>query len=389
MSLNPPIDLEALQERILASAPRYFPELEEPFAIELRRSRELETSWIHEFAINTASSSKSIVAKVRGIADRHRQGEWARMVPVAPLEDRLRCEFETLNAIHAHFSALSDDRFGSVRAYEMMPDISVMIMSHASAPSLHELASTPAASDLLPCIRNAGAWLREFHNMPPPPHIIDHALEPGAVAKSVERSCEFLATQVGGKEFFRAVSARCSTLVAEILPSAPQPRIAHADFWMGNVLVDDNGRITVIDTPGVWRGSVYNDLSYFLYTLDPPLSPFRTRLGSGRLKIADCRGAFLAGYFGDNVPHAAIALYELQLLLFIWARQAATATFKGPGQLRFRTKLIVKNPLFRRAVNRRLELAESAAKGSYRAPVNHRASDRGRHTDDVYIRSRR
>lgn len=364
MDLNPSTDLDALQKRLLTSAPRYFPELEGPFAIELLRTRELATSWIHEFAITTASGSRKVVAKVRGIADRRREGEWARMVPVAPLEDRLQCEFDTINAIHAHFTALSDDRFGSVPAYEVMPDISVMIMAHASVPSLHELASTPAATDLLRCFRNAGAWLREYHNMPPPPHVIDHALEPRAVAESVERSSNFLASQVGSRDFFSNVNARCSALVAEFLPHAPEPRMAHADFWMGNVLVDDDARVTVIDTPGVWRGSIYNDLSYFLYTLDPPLSPFRTRLGSTRLKIADCRAAFLSSYFGDDVPHAEIALYELQLLLFIWARTAATASFDGPGQFLYRTKLKVKNPLYRRAANRLLEIAEVAATGT-------------------------
>ena len=374
MSLNPPINLDALQERILASAPRYFPELEGPFAIELLRTRELETSWIHELAINTASESRPIIAKVRGIADRHRQGEWARMVPVAPLEDRLRCEFDTINAIHAHFDALSDDRFGSVRAYEIMPDMSVMIMAHASAPSLYELASAPDAYDLLPVFRNAGAWLREFHNMPPLPHVIDHALEPGAVAKSVNRSSEFLSAQTGNRAYFRAVRDRCSALVAEVLPSAAQPRIAHADFWMGNVLVNDNARITVIDTPGVWRGAIYHDLSYFLYTLDPPIAPLAARFGSGRRIIAERRAAFLAGYFGDDVPYAAIALYELQLLLFVWARNAATASFKGPGQLRNRAKMIIKNPLYRRAVSRRLDIAERAAKGSDRARVPLEAS---------------
>lgn len=349
------------------SAPRYFPELEGPFTIELLRTRGLSTSWIHEFAFSTASSSRRVVAKVRGIADRHREGQWARQVPVAPLEDRLQFEFDTMHAIDAHFSALSDDRFGSIRVYEIMPDISVMTMAHASVPSLYELASTPAATDLLSSFRNTGAWLHEFHNMPPPPHTIDHALEPRAVAKSVERSSEFLASQVGGGDFFRAVSARCSSLVAEVLPHPPEPRIAHADFWMGNVFADDNSRITVIDTPGVWRGSIYHDLSYFLYTLDSPFSPFRTRLGSTRLKIADCGAAFLSGYFGDDVPYAAIALYELQLLLFIWARTAATASFNGPGQLRYRAKLIFKNPLFRRAVSRRLDFAERAAKG----PIEH------------------
>jgi aminoglycoside phosphotransferase (APT) family kinase protein len=367
MTLNPPIDLDALLERLLVSAPRYFPELEGPFAIELLRTRSLSTSWIHEFAFNTASSSRRVVAKVRGIADRHREGEWARQVPVAPLADRLQCEFDTMQAIDAHFSALADDRFGSVPVYELMPEISVMTMAHASIPSLHELASTPAATDLLSSFRNTGAWLREFHNMPPLPHTIDHALEPQAVAKSVERSSEFLASRVGSGDFFRALSARCGSLVAEVLPHPPEPKIAHADFWLGNVLADDKARITVIDTTGVWRGSIYNDLSYFLYTLDSPLSPFRTRLGSGRLKIADCRAAFLSGYFGDDVPHAAIALYELQLLLFIWSRITATASFKGAGQLRYRAKLMVKNPLFRRAVSRQLDLAENAAKG----PVEH------------------
>src|SRR5210317_1655582 len=142
MDLNPPIDLDALQERLLVSAPRYFPELEKPFAIELLRTRELPTSWIHEFAINTASSSRHIVVKVRGLADRHRAGEWARMVPVAPLEDRLQCEFDTMHAIDAHFSALADDRFGSVPVYEIMPEISAYAMAHASTPSLHDLVST-------------------------------------------------------------------------------------------------------------------------------------------------------------------------------------------------------------------------------------------------------
>jgi hypothetical protein len=132
---------------------------------------------------------------------------------------------------------------------------------------------------------------------------------------------------------------------------------------LGNVLVDENARVTVIDTIGAWRGPIYNDLSYFLYQLDSPLLPLRRKRGFRGPEIAQCRAEFVAGYFGgDAVPHAAIALFELRLLLQLWARTAATARYPGVGRLRYRAKLAVKNPLFRRAATQRLDYAESVIK---------------------------
>jgi hypothetical protein len=363
MTLNPPADLDTLLPRLLVSAPRYFPDLDGPFQIERLHTRALSTSWIHELSFNTPSGSRRVVVKVRGIADRHREGEWGRQVPIPAKDDRLQCEFDTMRAIHAHFDALSDERFAAVPVYELMPEISVMVMGHAGNPSLAELVAARGSTDLRPAFRNTGAWLREFHGMRPPAHSIEHALDANAISESVERSTEFLASQIGAVGFFRTLSTRFRALASNVLSEPPEHKIAHADFWLGNMLIDEHAVVTVIDTVGAWRGPIYSDLSYFLYTLDPPLLPFSRKRGLRGLELEECRKEFLAGYFaGDAVPSPAIALFELRLLLHIWARSAASASYPGAGQLRYRAKLFMKTPVFRRAAAQHLDYAEIAAK---------------------------
>jgi thiamine kinase-like enzyme len=255
---------------------------------------------------------------------------------------------------------LSDERFGAVPVYELMPEISVMVMGNASNPSLAELATARGNIDLLPAFRNAGAWLREFHGMHPLAHTIDHADDALAIARTVDHATQFLTSQIGTASFFRALCARFRQLASNLLTDPPEHKIAHADFWLGNLLVDENARVTVIDTLGAWRGPIYNDLSYFLYNLNTPLLPIRRKDGLRRSQIAKCSAEFLAGYFGgDPVPHAAIALFELRLLLQLWARTAATASHSSGGRIRYRAKLIIKNPLFRRAAKQRMARLES------------------------------
>lgn len=359
MTLNPPADLDTLLPRLLVSAPHYFPDLDGPFEIEQLRTRSLSTSWIHELSFNTPTTSRRVVVKVRGVADRHREGEWARLVPLPDPADRVQCEYDTIRAIHAHFEALSDERFGAIPVYELMPEISVMVMGHAWKPSLAEFVSARAPTDWLPAIRNAGAWLREFHGMRPLAHSIDHAEDAVAIAESVERASQYLASQIGSADFFRTLCSRFRSLAARVLSDPPEHKIAHADFWLGNVLVDENAQVTVIDTLGAWCGPIYNDLSYFLYALDSPLLPIRHKGGIRGPEIARCRAEFLAGYFGgDAVPSAAITLFELRLLLQLWARTAASASHSSVGRLRYRAKLAIKNPLFRRAARKRLDRVE-------------------------------
>ena len=362
MTLNPPVDLDILLPRLLASAPRYFPDLDGPFEIEQTRTRSFLTSWIHELSFITPSASRRVVVKVRGAADRHREGEWAQQAPLPDRAQRLQCEYDTMRAIHVHFSALSDERFGAVPVYDLMPEIQVMVMGHASNPSLADLVRVRRTTDLLPAFRNTGAWLREFHGLGPLPHSLDHTLDAQAVVESVERSADFLTSQVGSASFFRALCARFRSLASRVLRDVPEATIAHADYWSGNVLVDDDARVTVIDTIGAWRGPIYSDLSYFMYTLDSPMLRLsRNRRFRRRSEIERCGAEFLAGYFGaDTVPRAAIALFELRLLLHIWARNAATASYPDAGRLRYRAKLLIDTPFFRRAARRRLDCAESA-----------------------------
>jgi aminoglycoside phosphotransferase (APT) family kinase protein len=240
-----------------------------------------------------------------------------------------------------------------------MPEISVMVMGHASIPSLAERVAERGATNLLPAFRNCGAWLRAFHDMPLPEHAIDHALDANAVVEAVERSADFLASQIGDADFFRSLCTRFRALTTQALRDPPERKIAHADYWLGNMLVDENARVTVIDTTGAWYGPIYNDLSYFLYTLDAPLLPFSRKRVFSVSDTAKYRDTFLAGYFGEAaVPYAAITLFELQLQLHLWARSAATADYPGVGRIRYRAKLFVRNPVFRRAAQRRLEYAE-------------------------------
>jgi aminoglycoside phosphotransferase (APT) family kinase protein len=120
------------------------------------------------------------------------------------------------------------------------------------------------------------------------------------------------------------------------LPEPLPTVVSHGDFAPRNILVDDAGRLAVIDLLARWQAPPYEDLAGFLVSLETSRVNTATRgLVFGRA-VERLEPAFLAGYFGSApVPRRAIRLYELLLVLDKWSARASRAGSLGRvGRLR-------------------------------------------------------
>jgi aminoglycoside phosphotransferase (APT) family kinase protein len=171
--------------------------------------------------------------------------------------------------------------------------------------------------------RRAGHWLRVLHDVPAE----DRPVRQGSRADLAEAFMAFgayLARQGVATDLEPVVAA--GVRAASELPDPLPTVVSHGDFAPRNILVDDAGRLAVIDLLARWQSPPYEDLAGFLVALHTSRANAATRgLLFGRA-VERLEPAFLGGYFGPApVPRQAIRVYELLLLFDKWSARASRA----------------------------------------------------------------
>lgn len=242
-----------------------------------------------------------------------------RRVPPTPADRKATFEFEALRAAQRHFAAIGDARFAAVEAVALLEPMHALVMREVDGESLRALVKRAALRlradrDLDEALEHAGAWLRAYHAITPPPGADDRLTTAEEVAVLAIRLGEYLQDAPHGRGTVE-LAERTASAARRLTPGDLPLAVVHGDFAMRNVIVN-GGRLAVLDMLGRWRAPAYEDVVTMTAALDGiALGP---RLG-GRLPLPSAvrsgRGAFLRGYFGSSAAAPRPALAALNGLL--------------------------------------------------------------------------
>lgn len=280
--------------------------------------------------------------------------------PPAVLEERPRLfqikhqqkhnlEFQALSAIYNHFDMYSDPRFGAIRVLDYLPEHQAIMMVKVTAPNFRDLfarynrlQSRFQDDDILEIFRNIGAWLKVYHSLPMQEFVHIKYETRDSFIDITREITAYLGEKLGNQSYFDRVMQILNDRAASSLPEQLPMGRGHGDFAPRNILIENDGRVTVIDTLATWQIPIYHDITYFvirLYTSQPQVYTFGLAYSQKWLKT--CENAFLEGYFGsrDNIPHDALNVFNIQSLLDKWTALIGHASSEGNLLKRIRNKV--------------------------------------------------
>jgi hypothetical protein len=240
--------------------------------------------------------------------------------------DKAELEFRTLSRIHNHFTERDDPRFGAVRILDYLPESRALVMEHVPHPSLSRLIlkgcrPVRRSAQIETAIRNAGSWLRVYHQLPGLAHTRDRHETREDFIHSLREFAGFLATTQRDAAGVENVATHVESLAHDILPDFLPLGMSHGDYAPRNVFVGPDEQVIVFDTLARWRAPIYEDIAHFLLALKlarPQV--YSLGLAFNEKLIARFEQEFLRGYFQDEtIPLGAIRLFEKLLLMDKWA----------------------------------------------------------------------
>lgn len=237
---------------------------------------------------------------------------------LARADRMLRREY---NATSALYQALHQDaEIGAVRPIAFLPELRAIVTEEVPGRPMSELLAetSRASAEALAVARRVGAWIRIYQSLveatgtvelPERRTYLDDRLKQmeGRVITSSER---------------REVLALFDSLAAQ-LPTECAAVPIHADLTPTNIIVDDRGRIAVLDFTMAKMGTSYHDISHVFFHLE--------MLGARQRKPAMARElqrALLAGYspaLSEDTP-----LFQLMLLQHVVCHAALLGARRVP-----------------------------------------------------------
>jgi hypothetical protein len=323
-SPGPSFELSAdrFASHLSANAVRFFPELNHRTTkVRTLRSAIRRKTSLFEFEASDGELRKQVIYKIACTLDESTRKSPAenrpRLFPsLDPAGSGLR-EFRALKSIEHHFAELQDDRFGSIKVLELLESPYVIAMEKCADVSLkamlkkstrfHNRTDTGAMNS---AIVNAGAWLREFHQIPELAHTKSRHADRLGFGDAVQLFTDVLIQTPGNALFFQSIREKMDTVALRALPRELPCATAHGDFAPRNILVGENARVTGLDTQRRWKSPIYEDLAYFLMSVKLPALQVRSQ---GSLFSQRQLNHW------ENVPTVAVRLYELLLTLEWWA----------------------------------------------------------------------
>lgn len=303
-------------------------------AVRLLRADERVQSRLYRFQLCAGGCRRTLLVKLglaspapsRAAIDR------PRIAPCADGSWAADSEYRALALIHRRFAGMGDPRFGSIAVFDRLPDRDGFVMEAVDWRNLRTLSlrrgRLPWAAgrrDLLPVFRNAGAWLRIYHQLDAPPAAGDVQPTRADFVEFTDALTRYLEPRTGERPFLMRVRDALGDAAATHLPARLPLALAHGDYAMRNILVGPAHRVTVLDTLARFRACVYRDVGYFLADLAAsPLAAWSSGSLYHPSQIAGYRAAFLEGYFdGAADAEPAVRLYEVQTTLERWSSLAA------------------------------------------------------------------
>lgn len=353
---------ERFVEHLKHSAANFFPDLPTK-ALEVRvvKHSRRHQSQLLELQLNAGRQSRTVIYKIpfcleRVTAQYTQQSIRPRLYPEAEQTSNGLREYKALKSIEEHFRMRGESRFGVIRVLDLLRNPFVVVMEKSPLPDLktmlkassrfHSLIHTVHHRNVF---EHAGAWLREFHSLPPLQHTETRHQSRGEFVSALSRFTGALAQDRWLRTYALKLERDLTKLAENRLPQNIPRAVIHGDFAPRNILVSDTGSITVFDTQRRWLAPAMEDLAYFLNSLKAAGPQARTQgLVFSRKQLAAWEAEFLRGYYStEEAPVAMLRLYECLLLLEWWV---ATRDRLGGGNMRQRmsvtlTQRFLKNHL--------------------------------------------
>ena len=216
----------------------------------------------------------------------------------------LKREFAATSAL---YNALQQDAdLGAVRPIALLPEYRALATEEVPGRPFGELLTDVSqAQDRLESIaRRVGAWVRVYQTV----------VEAGGLIELSERRAylddrlKLLEGRVLSASARRDTLARFDDLCQEIGVTAVPAVAIHADLTPMNIIVDQDGRVAVLDFTMAKTGSAYHDLSHVYFHLDLLAAKNPRR----RASLKTLERAMLDGYSPDL--STADPLFRLMLL---------------------------------------------------------------------------
>lgn len=327
--------LDAVKAEARTSAVRWFPELDAgSLRVHTLGSEIRARCYLHHVELDVGGTRRRVVVKVRHSESHLRRKDLFEDRPVLTPErtmpdlETARREHEGLLAISEIFGSPHDDRFGVLRPLAWLPEHVAIVMDRVQEPTLrHRLLETSRLSTRrAPRMnasgwRNAGAWLRRFHDRADGDSLPHRNATREEVGEMYRAYAEFLTGRVGRTPMLSRLIDWGRELAEAALPAELTPAPGHGDFVANNMFASETGTITVFDPLIRWRVPRYQDLATLTVgTRVLPVQSLTQGLAIPPADLSRYENAVLAGYFGaEPVPERAVRAFQLLVMLDRWS----------------------------------------------------------------------
>lgn len=368
--------LAALAAEVTSGGAGWFPELDAS-AVRLRPSRTdvRARCYLHHVDLDDGRQTRPVVVKVRhSHAHLRRQDMFENrpiLTPERTMSDRETAEreYDGLQTLHQIFAPRDDPRFGVLRPLASLAEHSAVVLDLVEEPTLrHRLLQTSRTRpghrppmDLTPW-RNAGGWLRTFHDATDGAALPPRLPRRGDVGTMYRAYATFLAERLGPSSMLTGLEESASDLATAALPVDLPLSTGHGDYVANNMFVRPEGRVTVFDPLLRWQVPRYQDLATLTVGLRVlPIQSATQGLALGRADLTRYASAVLGGYFGaDGVPERPVRAFELLVLLDRWSGTVSKQVQGGWRRRRLHDlRVVLATQHYRREVDRVLRLLRS------------------------------
>jgi hypothetical protein len=324
--------LDELTGTLRANLGCYYPDLAggtPVLTVETGGNRVLSS--LFRFRVESGDEARGIIVKLPGPSEDEHFTDRPKIGLVPDKDYRAAAEYRTLSAIDRHFRSLGDPRFEGIRVLDFFGEHAALALEYKTGVPLNRLLLRTnrvqglfAGTRVDRALGHAGAWLRSFHEAVA-------SNDPKAINETREKFLNHIASfvayleDVGGRGRLMAGLLRRIRDAADRHLDATFPTaINHGDFAPRNVLVGADAQVSVIDTRGLYRTPIFEDLAYFVASLrTSKVQSFTLGAAFGASTLDRQENEFLRGYFGDEaIPRTTIALFTVLVLLDKWCAHA-------------------------------------------------------------------
>jgi tRNA A-37 threonylcarbamoyl transferase component Bud32 len=223
---------------------------------------------------------------------------------LARVDRMLRREYAATAALH---QALRQDAgFGALRPIALMPDLHALATEEVPGrPWADLLAERSAATDhQLAIARRVGTWVRIYQGLGETPGRVELAER----REYLDDRLKLIEGRVISPAERRRVLDRFDALAREIGADSVRQVPIHADLAPTNIVVDEQGRVTVLDFTMAKAGTEYHDLAHVYFHLEL----MRVRHRARREMFRALQRSLLGGY--DPSLSAEHPLFRMMLM---------------------------------------------------------------------------